>query len=303
MEKLIFTVEEQYEDERVDKYLSMFINDFSRSYLQKLIESGSITVNGKKIKPSLKLKSDDLIEVIVPDSIIPEIEPENIPLDIIYEDNDVLVVNKPKNMVVHPSNGHFSGTLVNAVMYYCKDNLSGINGVLRPGIVHRIDQNTTGSVIICKNDIAHRSIAEQLKDHSVDRRYHAIVHGVIQEDEGTIHTFIGRNPSDRMKMAVVNSNGKDAVTHFKVLKRFKEYTYVECKLETGRTHQIRVHMAHINHPILGDEVYSNRKSEFKLEGQCLHARILCFKHPVTGEIINTDAPLPDYFEHLLSILN
>ena len=303
MEKLIFTVEEQYEDERVDKYLSMFINDFSRSYLQKLIESGSITVNEKKIKPSLKLKSDDLIEVIVPDSIIPEIEPENIPLDIIYEDNDVLVVNKPKNMVVHPSNGHFSGTLVNAVMYYCKDNLSGINGVLRPGIVHRIDQNTTGSVIICKNDIAHRSIAEQLKDHSVDRRYHAIVHGVIQEDEGTIHTLIGRNPSDRMKMAVVNSNGKDAVTHFKVLKRFKEYTYVECKLETGRTHQIRVHMAHINHPILGDELYSNRKSEFKLEGQCLHAKILCFKHPVTGEIINTDAPLPEYFEHLLSILN
>lgn len=303
MEKLLFTVEEQYEDERVDKYLSMFVDDFSRSYLQKLIESGSITVNGKQIKPSLKLKSDDLVEVIVPDSIVPDIEPENIPLDIVYEDDDVLVVNKPKNMVVHPSNGHFSGTLVNALMYYCKDNLSGINGVLRPGIVHRIDQNTTGSVIICKNDIAHKSIAEQLKEHSVDRRYHAIVHGVIQEEEGTIHTLIGRNPSDRMKMAVVNSNGKDAVTHFRVLKRFKDYTYVECKLETGRTHQIRVHMAHINHPILGDEVYSNRKSEFKLEGQCLHAKILCFKHPVTGEIINTDAPLPDYFEHLLSILN
>ena len=303
MEKLLFTVEEQYEDERVDKYLSMFVDDFSRSYLQKLIESGSITVNGKQIKPSLKIKSDDLVEVIVPDSIVPDIEPENIPLDIVYEDDDVLVVNKPKNMVVHPSNGHFSGTLVNALMYYCKDNLSGINGVLRPGIVHRIDQNTTGSVIICKNDIAHKSIAEQLKEHSVDRRYHAIVHGVIQEEEGTIHTLIGRNPSDRMKMAVVNSNGKDAVTHFRVLKRFKDYTYVECKLETGRTHQIRVHMAHINHPILGDEVYSNRKYEFKLEGQCLHAKILCFKHPVTGEIINTDAPLPDYFEHLLSILN
>lgn len=303
MEKLLFTVEEQYEDERVDKYLSMFVDDFSRSYLQKLIESGSITVNGKQIKPSLKLKSDDLVEVIVPDSIVPDIEPENIPLDIVYEDDDVLVVNKPKNMVVHPSNGHFSGTLVNALMYYCKDNLSGINGVLRPGIVHRIDQNTTGSVIICKNDIAHKSIAEQLKEHSVDRRYHAIVHGVIQEEEGTIHTLIGRNPSDRMKMAVVNSNGKDAVTHFRVLKRFKDYTYVECKLETGRTHQIRVHMAHINHPILGDNVYSNRKSEFKLEGQCLHAKILCFKHPVTGEIINTDAPLPEYFEYLLSILS
>lgn len=303
MENLFFEITEEFENERIDKYLSIFVDSFSRSYIQKLIENNDILVNNKPIKSSYKLHVDDSVSVNVPDNIVPDIVPENIPIDILYEDSDVIVVNKPKDMVVHPSAGHYSGTLVNALMYHCKDNLSGINGVMRPGIVHRIDKDTTGSVIACKNDKAHQVIADALKEHSIIRKYHAIVHGVIENDEGTIETLIGRNPKDRLKMAVVPSGGKKAVTHYKVLKRFNEYTYVECELETGRTHQIRVHMAHINHPILGDETYSNRKCPFKLNGQCLHAKILGFKQPSTGELIMTDAPLPEYFEHLLSILN
>lgn len=302
MESLKFIVEEQYEGERVDKYLPIFVDGFSRSYLQKLIDDKSITVNGASVKSSYKLKPEDVIDVLIPDTMVPDIKPEDIALDILYEDDDVIVVNKPKDMVVHPAAGHYSGTLVNALMYHCKDNLSGINGVLRPGIVHRIDRDTTGSIIACKNDIAHQSISNQLKEHSIVRKYHAIVHGVIDDESGTIHTLIGRNPNDRMKMAVVRNNGKDAITHYKVLKRFKDYTYIECQLETGRTHQIRVHMASINHPILGDDTYSNRKSQFKLNGQCLHAKILGFVHPKTGEYIETDAALPEYFEHLLEIL-
>lgn len=298
-----FVIEEDFEGERIDKYLSEFIDSFSRSYLQKLIENQNVSVNGKLItKASFKLHAQDKAEICVPDNVIPDIIPEEINLDILYEDHDVIVVNKPKGMVVHPSAGHFSGTLVNALLFHCRDNLSGINGVLRPGIVHRIDKDTTGSLIICKNDNAHRYIAEELKNHNLVRKYHAIVHGVIAEDEGTIHTLIGRNPNDRLKMAVVASGGKDAVTHYKVIQRFKEFTYIECILETGRTHQIRVHMASVNHPILGDETYSDRKSKFKLEGQCLHAKILGFSHPVTGEYIETDAPLPDYFIHLLGVL-
>lgn len=302
MENLYFTIEEEFEGERIDKYLSMFIDSFSRSYLQKLIDNNDILVNNNKVKSSYKLKVDDNISVIIKDNIIPDIKPENIPLDILYEDKDVIVVNKPKDMVVHPAAGHYEGTLVNALMYHCGDDLSGINGVLRPGIVHRIDKNTTGSLIACKNDKAHKSIAEQLKEHSIKRKYHAIVHGVLKEDEGTIKTYIGRNPNDRLKMAVVTIGGKEAITHYKVLKRYKDYTYVECELETGRTHQIRVHMAHINHPILGDDLYSNRKSSYKLNGQCLHAKILGFMHPVSNEYIQTDAPLPEYFEHLLKIM-
>lgn len=303
MKELHFLVEDEFENERIDKYVSLFVDSFSRSFLQKLIDDGSITVNEKTIKSSYKIKIDDQIRVVLPDNQIPDIKPENIPLDILYEDNDIIVVNKPKGMVVHPSAGHYEGTLVNALMYHCKDNLSGINGVLRPGIVHRIDKDTTGSVIVCKNDLAHQAIADQLKEHSILRKYHAIVHGVIEEDEGTIHTLIGRNPKDRMKMAVVSSNGKDAITHFKVLARFDKFTYVECRLETGRTHQIRVHMASINHPLLGDNVYSNISSQFNLQGQCLHAKILEFVHPRTKEYISTDAPLPDYFQHLLEVLN
>lgn len=303
MKELHFLVEDEFENERIDKYVSLFVDSFSRSFLQKLIDDGSITVNEKTIKSSYKIKIDDQIRVVLPDNQIPDIKPENIPLDILYEDNDIIVVNKPKGMVIHPSAGHYEGTLVNALMYHCKDNLSGINGVLRPGIVHRIDKDTTGSVIVCKNDLAHQAIADQLKEHSILRKYHAIVHGVIEEDEGTIHTLIGRNPKDRMKMAVVSSNGKDAITHFKVLARFDKFTYVECRLETGRTHQIRVHMASINHPLLGDNVYSNISSPFNLQGQCLHAKILEFVHPRTKEYISTDAPLPDYFQHLLEVLN
>ena len=302
MEELLFNVTEDYEGERIDKYLSFFVDSFSRSYLQKLISEDKITVNGKNIKASYNLKTDDHIIVKLPESVIPDIKPEDIPLDILYEDDDVIVVNKPKNMVVHPSAGHYSGTLVNALMFHCRDNLSGINGVLRPGIVHRIDKDTTGSVIACKNDKAHNEIAEALKEHSITRKYHAIVHGVIEENEGTIKTQIGRNPKDRLKMAVVSQGGKKAVTHYRVLKCFNDYTYVECVLETGRTHQIRVHMAHINHPILGDIVYSDRKEPFKLEGQCLHAKILGFLRPSDHEYIETDAPLPEYFKHLLDIL-
>lgn len=302
MEELNFLVEEEYESERIDKYLSYFIDSFSRSYLQKLIDSDNILVNNKSTKSSYKLKTDDEIFVSLPDSVVPDILPENIPLDILYEDNDVIVVNKPKNMVVHPSAGHYTGTLVNALLYHCQDNLSGINGVLRPGIVHRIDKDTTGSVIVCKNDFSHKYIADLLKEHSITRKYHAIVYGNIDAEEGTIKTLIGRNPNDRKKMAVVSHGGKSAVTHYKVLKRFDKYTYIECSLETGRTHQIRVHMAHINHPILGDDLYSNRKCDFKLIGQCLHAKILEFPHPRTGETVSTDAPLPDYFNHLLDIL-
>lgn len=303
MKELQFIVEEEFENERIDKYLSVFVDSFSRSFLQKLIDDGSIKVNEKQTKSSYKLKADDCINVILPDNQIPDIKSENILLEVLYEDNDIIVVNKPKGMVVHPAAGHYEGTLVNALMYHCKDNLSGINGVLRPGIVHRIDKDTTGSVIACKNDLAHQSIAQQLKEHTIVRKYHAIVHGIIDEDEGTIHTLIGRNPKDRMKMAVVSSNGKDAITHYKVLKRFEKYTYVECQLETGRTHQIRVHMASINHPLLGDDIYSNKPSPFSLQGQCLHAKILEFVHPRTGEYISTDAPLPEYFEHLLKVLN
>lgn len=302
MEHLEFIVSEEFEDERIDKYLTVFVDSFSRSFLQKLIANKDILVNNKTIKPSYKVKIDDVINVTLPDNIVPDIKPENIPLDILYEDDDVIVVNKPKNMVVHPSAGHYEHTLVNALLFHCKDNLSGINGVLRPGIVHRIDKDTTGSVIACKNDFAHKYIANELKEHNIIRRYHAIVHGVITEDEGTIHKRIGRDPNNRLKMAVVNSNGKDAITHFKVLKRFNDYTYIECSLETGRTHQIRVHMASINHPILGDTTYSNRTSSFKLAGQCLHAKILGFKQPHSLELIKTDAPLPDYFAHLLDIL-
>ncbi len=298
---MIFIIEEDMEGERIDKFIPSVCENLTRSYVAKLIKEGLVSVNGKTVKASYSLSEGDKVEFEVPEAQEPSIEPEDIPLDILYEDEDVIVVNKPKNMVVHPAAGHYSGTLVNALLFHCKDSLSGINGVMRPGIVHRIDMNTTGSVIICKNDKAHNSIAEQLKEHSIKRCYHAIVNGVLKEDELTIDKPIGRNPNDRKKMAIVQS-GKNAVTHVKVLKRFEKYTYVECRLETGRTHQIRVHMASIGHPLLGDDVYSNIKSPFKLEGQCLHAKTLGFIHPTTGEFIETDAPLPEYFTHLLNIL-
>ena len=299
-----FIVTEEEEGTRLDKLLTLEIPGYSRSYLQGLLKDGNVLVNGKAAKASLKVKEEDVVAFSIPDKILPDIVPENIPLDILYEDDDVLVVNKPKGMVVHPAPGHYTGTLVNAIMYHCGNSLSGINGVMRPGIVHRIDRDTTGSVIVCKNDRAHQSIAAQLKDHTIVRRYVAICYGVPDRDDFTIVGNIGRDKNDRKKMAVVpDGTGKHAVTHVHVLRRFSGYAYVECRLETGRTHQIRVHMAHIGHPLLGDEIYAgSRKSPYRLQGQCLHARILGFRHPVTGEYIGTVAPLPDYFQHLLDIL-
>ena len=232
----------------------------------------------------------------------PEIEAEPMDLDILYEDRDIILVNKPKGMVVHPAAGHYSHTLVNGLMYHCKDQLSGINGVMRPGIVHRIDMDTTGVLIVCKNDMAHNSIAAQLKEHSITRRYQAIVHGVLKENEGTVDAPIGRHPVDRKKMSINYKNGKHAVTHYRVLERFKQFTYVECQLETGRTHQIRVHMASLNHPLLGDSVYGPSKCPFKLQGQTLHAGVLGIIHPRTGEYMEFSAPLPEYFENLLEKL-
>ncbi len=303
MDEFRFQITEELEDLRIDKCMSMLIDSLSRSFIQKLIKEDAVWVNGKPVKGSYKVKTDDDVLFCLPKAVEPDISPENIPLDVLYEDKDVIVVNKPKGMVVHPAAGHYSGTLVNALMYHCGAELSGINGVMRPGIVHRIDRDTTGSLIVCKNDTAHKAIAEQLKEHSINRKYIAICHGVVKEDEGTIDKPIGRHPMDRKKMAVVGAgSGKNAVTHYRVLKRFEKYTYIECVLETGRTHQIRVHMASIGHPLLGDEVYSNQKSPFKLEGQTLHAQILGFVHPESGEYVEVSAPVPQYFGHLLDIL-
>lgn len=298
----VFTVPEELEDERFDAVVASLSEGQSRSYLKTLIKDGSVLLNGKTAKPSTKVHENDVIELVLPEKIVPDILPENIPLDILYEDDDVLVVNKPKGMVVHPAPGHYSGTLVNAVMYHCGESLSGINGVMRPGIVHRIDRDTTGSVIICKNDAAHNSIAQQLQEHTIVRRYFAILYDNIAEDEFTVDKPLGRDPAERKRMAV-RSDGKRAVTHCKVLRRYGRYTYVECRLETGRTHQIRVHMAYVHHPLLGDEVYAGRrKSPFATQGQCLHAGILGFVHPRTGEYIETKAPLPQYYEEILKKL-
>ena len=299
----VFTVPEELEEERFDAVVASLSEGQSRSYLKNLIKDGSVLLNGKTAKPGTRVHDNDVITLVLPEKIVPDILPENIPLDILYEDDDILVVNKPKGMVVHPAPGHYSGTLVNAVMYHCGESLSGINGVMRPGIVHRIDRDTTGSVIICKNDAAHNSIAQQLQEHTIVRRYFAILYDNIAEDEFTVNQPLGRDPRDRKRMAV-RSDGKRAVTHCKVLKRFGQYTYVECRLETGRTHQIRVHMAYVHHPLLGDEVYAGRrKSPFATQGQCLHAGILGFIHPRTGEYIETSAPLPEYFEEILSKLD
>lgn len=301
MKQEIFVTEELAGD-RIDKFLSEQCEDLSRSYIQKLLKSGEVFVGQKSVKPSYKVTEGDMISFEVPEAVELEILPEDIPLDIVYEDHDVILVNKPKGMVVHPAAGHYTGTLVNALMYHCKDDLSGINGVLRPGIVHRIDMDTTGILIVCKNDLAHNSIAEQLKEHSITRRYQAIVHGVLKEEEGTIDAPVGRHPQDRKKMCINHQNGKHAVTHYRVLNRFKNYTHIECRLETGRTHQIRVHMASLNHPLLGDAVYGPAKCPYKLQGQTLHAGVLGFIHPRTGEYMEFAAPLPDYFQKLLNTL-
>ncbi len=296
MKEYLLKVEEDLENERIDRYVTGVLADLSRSYIQKLIDDGNITINARPVKASYKVKPGEEIKVITPDSIIPDIVPENIELDILYEDDDVIVVNKPKGMVVHPAPGHYAHTLVNALMYHCGNDLSGINGVMRPGIVHRIDKDTSGSVLACKNDKAHEGIAKQLETHSIKREYRAIVTGVIDEDTGTIDKPIGRSSSDRKKMAVTPS-GKRAVTHYEVLKRFNSFTLIKCVLETGRTHQIRVHMASIGHPVAGDIVYGNgAKTPVDTEGQALHAHILGFIHPVSGRYIETVAPLPAYFK-------
>lgn len=299
-----FQITEELDGERIDKALGFLTDSLSRSFIQKLIKEGGVSVNGIQIlKASLLLSADDEVIFTLPEAVEPRIEAENIPLDILYEDSDVIVVNKPKGMVVHPAAGHYSGTLVNALLYYCKDELSGINGVLRPGIVHRIDMDTTGSLIVCKNDFSHNAIAAQLKAHSIKRVYHAICFGNIAEEEGCVNAPIGRHPTDRKKMAVNARNGRPAVTHYQVLERFGGYTYICCQLETGRTHQIRVHMASIGHPLLGDELYAaGHRAPFKLQGQCLHAMTLGFTHPRTGEYIEVNAPLPEYFTHLLRVL-
>ena len=306
MTETTFRVEEEYEGERLDKYLSAVMEDLSRSYIQKLWKQNAVTLNGKAVKASTRLAAGDVVWLQIPEATVPEILPEKMDLDIVYEDSDVILVNKPKGMVVHPAPGHYTGTLVNGLMEHCTD-LSGINGSLRPGIVHRIDMDTTGILIACKNDRAHNCIALQLKEHSITREYRALVYGNIKEDSGTVDKPIGRNPSDRKKMAIV-PDGRHAVTHYRVLERFGDCTWIACRLETGRTHQIRVHMTSIGHPLVGDQVYGPASGKLAgigvagLQGQCLHAGILGFVHPSTGAYMEFEAPLPAYLENMLEKL-
>lgn len=304
-ETITFTIEDElgeYAGVRIDKFLAGQLEDFSRAYLQKLLDDGNITVNGKASKSNYKLRAGDVIDIDVPEPEILSIEPEDIPLDIVYEDNDIIIINKPKNMVVHPAPGHYSGTIVNALMYHCKD-LSTINGVTRPGIVHRIDMDTTGLLVICKNDNAHRVLSDKFKVHDITRVYTCIVYNQFKEEEGTIDKPIARHKTDRKKMAIDLPHGRHAVTHYKVIENLKNnFALVECRLETGRTHQIRVHMASINHPLLGDEVYGPSNKMFNTNGQVLHAGILGFEHPITGEYMEFKSELPDYFQKILDRL-
>lgn len=299
MDTFTFIVSENDAGVRLDKYLSCQMPDITRSFLQKLIKEEQVLVNGQMQKANYKLKSAQEVFISIPPAENISVVPENLPLDILYEDDDILIVNKPKGMVVHPSAGHESGTLVNAVLYHCKDSLSGINGEIRPGIVHRIDKDTTGSLIICKNDVSHLCVAKQLKEHSITRIYRGIVSGNVREITGRIENNIGRHGTDRKKMAVVPNGGKTAITNYTVLKQWKSAAYMEFRLETGRTHQIRVHMANIGHPLLGDTVYGNSKNPYKLEGQTLHAMTIGFIHPRSGEYLEVSAPLPDYFQELI----
>ncbi|MDP4143243.1 MAG: RluA family pseudouridine synthase [Bacillota bacterium] len=300
MSSFKFVVEEDKVNYRLDLFISEYFQDKSRSYIQNIIQNEGVLVNNKVKKSNYKLKFGDEIVVDIPEAVDLDVEPENIPIDILYEDSDVIVVNKPQGMVVHPAPGNYTGTLVNALLYHCKD-LSGINGVTRPGIVHRIDKDTSGVLVVAKNDFSHNKLAEQLKEHSMTRVYLAIVEGIIKEDDGTVDAPLGRHPKDRIKMAVIK-DGRNAVTHYTVLERFKNSTLVECKLETGRTHQIRVHMAHIGHPLVGDAVYGFKKQRFSAEGQLLHAKKLGFIHPTLGKYIEFQVPTPNYFEKVLNIL-
>lgn len=298
----IFTIETDDVNKRVDVFLNEEMEDVSRSALQKNIEKGNITVNGEKISKNYKLRLGDIVEAELPPPENIDIVPEDIPLDIMYEDDDLIVINKPQNMVVHPAPGHYTGTLVNALMFHCGDNLSGINGVLRPGIVHRIDKDTSGVLVIAKSDLAHKGLSEQLAEHSMKRVYNAIVYNSFSEESGTVDRNIDRSKNDRKKMAVVMQGGRNAVTHYKVIEKLGKYTWVELQLETGRTHQIRVHMSYIGHPLLGDQVYGPKKCPFNLNGQVLHAKVLGFIHPRTGEYMEFNSELPDYFSSLIERL-
>ena len=298
----IFTIETDDVNKRVDVFLNEEMEDISRSALQKNIEKGNITVNGEKISKNYKLRIGDIVEAELPPPENIDIVPEDIPLDIMYEDDDLIVINKPQNMVVHPAPGHYTGTLVNALMFHCGGNLSGINGVLRPGIVHRIDKDTSGVLVIAKSDLAHKGLSEQLAEHSMKRVYNAIVYNSFSEESGTVDRNIDRSKNDRKKMAVVMQGGRNAVTHYKVIEKLGKYTLVELQLETGRTHQIRVHMSYIGHPLLGDPVYGPKKCPFNLNGQVLHAKVLGFIHPRTGEYMEFNSELPDYFSSLIERL-
>ncbi len=303
MESKTYILTENDKGERIDKVLNNKFPEFSRNYLQKLIKDEQVFVNQKLIKVNYRCMTNDTVEITIPDSLELKCEAENIPLDILFEDEDIIIINKPKGMVVHPAPGHYSGTMVNGLLYYCKDSLSGINGVLRPGIVHRIDKETTGSVMVCKNDFSHKDIAKQLKDHTIVRKYRAIVHGNMKEFDGVIDQPIGRHVSDRKKMSTHSKKTKHAITHYKVLETYPGYSYIECVLETGRTHQIRVHMASIGHPLVGDEVYGIKENKFTAtSGQVLHAMTLGFIHPKTKTYIEIIAPLPKYFEEILEKL-
>ncbi len=298
-----FFAQKTDENNRIDKFLSEQEEGLSRSYIQKLIKDKKVLVNNKPVKSNYRIIEKDEVVLFIPKLEELNIQAENIPLDILYEDEDIILINKGKDMVVHPAPGHYTGTIVNALLYHCKDNLSGINGVMRPGIVHRIDRNTTGIIVVCKNDKAHNCLAEQLKKHSITRKYNAIVYNTFKEANGTVNAPIGRHPIDRKKMAVNAPHGKEAITHYEVLKNLgNRYALIECTLETGRTHQIRVHMASIGHPLVGDDVYGPSNSKFKLEGQALHARVLGFIHPSTETYMEFEAPIPEYFTELVQKL-
>ena len=288
---------------RLDKFISVADVGLSRSAAVNLIENSGVTVNEKQVDKKYRLSAGDVVILQIPDPVPYEAKAENIPLDIVYEDDYLLVVNKPKGMVVHPAAGNYDGTLVNALLYHCGDSLSGINGVLRPGIVHRIDKDTSGLLIVAKSDFAHAHLAKQIKDHSFTREYEAVVFGNLKNDEGTVDAPIGRNPNDRKKMCVITKNSKNAVTHYSVIRRYKGYTHIKCILETGRTHQIRVHMAYLGHPVAGDSVYGVKNEKVSFTGQCLHARKIGFVHPKTEEYLEFTSQLPDYFNDFLTKLN
>ncbi len=296
LEKINYLADENI---RIDKFIASHMDGVTRSHIQKLIDDGNVTVDGKKVKANHKLKIGQNIEINLPEAKQLDVKAEDIELDIVYEDEHMLVVNKPQNMVVHPAAGNFEGTLVNALMHHCGESLSGINGVIRPGIVHRIDKDTSGLLLVAKDDATHIGLSEQIKEHSLTRKYIAIVHGNFKNDEGTVDAPIGRHPTDRKKMCITEKNSKNAVTHYKVLQRFMEYTLVECKLETGRTHQIRVHMASLGHPVMGDKTYGVKKEKYNLSGQLLHAKIVGFIHPITKEYMEFETDIPERFKKFL----